>query len=331
MGGEEWYTGIITRKTPAGGEEPAMSTVSYMIDGDLLEKQEVREGTRPTPPTPPEREGFDFVAWEGLPEAMPAEDVEVHAVYAPDSFTLTELVDDALWQTYELSSGADLTTLPLPEKEGYTFSGWVKKYKKMPKSNLTLRGSFKINRYRLTFILDDEMTFERSVEFGAPLDFIVAPEWDNHTFSGWGNIPGTMPARDLTFRGGFRLNSHTLTYVLEGEPFETAVLPFGTEIKPAAVPPRTGYVFSGWRGLPKTMPDEDVTIEGKFYQRKYKISFMVDGKKFAWETLPEGDAIVPPDAPIKRGYVFREWVGLPAVMPDRDLSVDAAFDEAQEA
>ena len=119
--------------------------------------------------------------------------------------------------------------------------------------------------------------------------------------------------------------------MLEGEPFETAVLPFGTEIKPAAVPPRTGYVFSGWRGLPKTMPDEDVTIEGKFYQRKYKISFMVDGKKFAWETLPEGDAIVPPDAPIKRGYVFREWVGLPAVMPDRDLSVDAAFDEAQEA
>ena len=308
-----------------------MSTVSYMIDGDLLEKQEVREGTRPTPPTPPEREGFDFVAWEGLPEAMPAEDVEVHAVYAPDSFTLTEMVDDALWQTYELSSGADLTALPLPEKEGYTFSGWVKKYKKMPKSNLTLRGSFKINRYRLTFILDDEMTFERSVEFGAPLDFIVAPEWDNHTFSGWGNIPGTMPARDLTFRGGFRLNSHTLTYVLEGEPFETTVLPFGTEIKPAAVPPRTGYVFSGWRGLPKTMPDEDVTIEGKFYQRKYKISFMVDGKKFAWETLPEGDAIVPPDAPIKRGYVFREWVGLPAVMPDRDLSVDAAFDEAQEA
>ena len=308
-----------------------MSTVSYMIDGDLLEKQEVREGTRPTPPTPPEREGFDFVAWEGLPEAMPAEDVEVHAVYAPDSFTLTELVDDALWQTYELPSGADLTALPLPEKEGYTFSGWVKKYKKMPKSNLTLRGSFKINRYRLTFILDDEMTFERLVEFGAPLDFIVAPEWDNHTFSGWGNIPETMPARDLTFRGGFRLNSHTLTYVLEGEPFETAVLPFGTEIKPAAVPPRTGYVFSGWRGLPKTMPDEDVTIEGKFYQRKYKISFMVDGKKFAWETLPEGDAIVPPDAPIKRGYVFREWVGLPAVMPDRDLSVDAAFDEAQEA
>ena len=308
-----------------------MSTVSYMIDGDLLEKQEVREGTRPTPPTPPEREGFDFVAWEGLPETMPAEDVEVHAVYAPDSFTLTELVDDALWQTYELSSGADLTALPLPEKEGYTFSGWVKKYKKMPKSNLTLRGSFKINRYRLTFILDDEMTFERLVEFGAPLDFIVAPEWDNHTFSGWGNIPETMPARDLTFRGGFRLNSHTLTYVLEGEPFETAVLPFGTEIKPAAVPPRTGYVFSGWRGLPKTMPDEDVTIEGKFYQRKYKISFMVDGKKFAWETLPEGDAIVPPDAPIKRGYVFREWVGLPAVMPDRDLSVDAAFDEAQEA
>ena len=262
---------------------------------------------------------------------MPAEDIEVRAVYAPDSFTLTEIVDDAVWQTHELPSGSDLTLLPLPEREGYTFSGWVKKYKKMPKSNLTLRGTFKVNRYRLSFVLDDDMTFERSVEFGAPLDFIVAPEWDNHTFSGWGTLPETMPAHDLTFRGSFRLNSHTLTYVLEGEPFETAVLPFGTEIKPATVPPRAGYVFSGWRGLPKTMPDEDVTIEGKFYQRKYKISFMVDGKKFAWETLPEGDPIVPPDAPIKRGFTFREWVGLPETMPDRDLTVDAAFDEQQEA
>ena len=288
-------------------------------------------GAALTPPDAPEREGFDFVSWEGLPEVMPAEDIEVRAVYAPDSFTLTEIVDDAVWQTHELPSGSDLTVLPLPEREGYTFSGWVKKYKKMPKSNLTLRGTFKVNRYRLSFVLDDDMTFERSVEFGAPLAFIVAPEWDSHTFRGWGTLPETMPAHDLTFRGSFRLNSHTLTYVLEGEPFETAVLPFGTEIKPATVPPRTGYVFSGWRGLPKTMPDEDVTIEWKLYQRNYKISFMVDGKKFASAPLPEGDPSFPPYAPIIRGFSFRVWGGLPETMPDRDLTVDAAFDEQQEA
>lgn len=306
-----------------------MSTVAYWIDDELLERRTYQAGEPLTPPTPPEREGMDFSAWEGLPEVAPAEDIDVRAVYVPDAFILTEMVDEEVWQTLTLPSGADLTELPLPEREGYTFSGWVKKYKKMPKSNLTLRGTFKINRYRLTFILDDDMTFERMVEYGTPLDYIVAPEWDNHTFSGWGNIPATMPASDLTFHGSFRLNSHTLTYILEGEPFEATVLPYGAEIKPAAVPPRSGYIFSGWRGLPKTMPDEDVTIEGKFYQRKYKISFMVDGKKFAWETLPEGEKIAPPDAPIKRGFTFREWIGLPAVMPDRDLTVDAAFD-AQE-
>ena len=139
-----------------------MSTVSYLVDGTLLETQEVRAGAALTPPDAPEREGFDFVSWEGLPEVMPAEDIEVRAVYAPDSFTLTEIVDDAVWQTHELPSGSDLTVLPLPEREGYTFSGWVKKYKKMPKSNLTLRGTFKVNRYRLSFVLDDDMTFERS-------------------------------------------------------------------------------------------------------------------------------------------------------------------------
>lgn len=301
-------------------------TITYLSDGEPFETQKTEAGAPVIPPASPEKEGYDFVRWDGLPATAPAEDLTVTAVFAPDSFTLTEMVDDEVWQTRELQSGTDLTGFPLPEKEGYTFSGWVKKYKKMPKSNLTLRGSFKINRYRLTFILDDDLTFERMVEYGAPLDFIVAPEWENHTFSGWGDLPATMPAKDLTFRGGFRLNSHTLTYLLEGEPYATEVLTFGAEIKPAVVPPRNGYVFSGWRGLPKTMPDEDVTIEGKFYQRKYKVSFMVDGKKFAWETLPEGEKIAPPDAPIKRGFVFREWLDLPETMPDRDLTVDAVFD-----
>ena len=301
-------------------------TVTYLVNGETYATRETAAGTAPVLPDPPEVEGFDFGGWEGLPDLAPNEDLTVTARLTPDKYILTEQVDDEVWKTTELSSGTDLTERPLPEKEGYTFSGWTKKYKKMPKSNLTLKGSFKVNRYRLTFVLDDDMTFERMVEYGAPLDFIVAPEWDNHTFSGWGEIPATMPAHDLTFRGSFRLNSHTLTYVLEGEVFETAVLSFGEEIKPASVPPKNGYVFSGWRGLPKTMPDEDVTIEGKFYQRKYKINFMMDGKKFAWVTLPEGEKITTPDAPIKQGFRFREWQGLPETMPDRDLVVDALFD-----
>jgi hypothetical protein len=302
-----------------------MPKLTYLVGDEVYQTQQIEAGAAISAPQAPEREGYDFVAWQSLPSVMPQQDCVTYAEYVADSFMLTEMVDGQVWQTKRVQSGTDLTGFALPEKRGYTFSGWVKKYKKMPKSNLTLHGSFKPNRYRLMFEVEG-MVFERSVEYGTPLDTIAEPARDGYTFSGWGKIPATMPDRDLHFSGSFRINSHTLTYLLDGEPYETQTLSVGEPVKPVTVKAKDGHVFSGWRGLPKTMPDEDLVIEGKYYQKKSRITFSVDGEKYAWVTLPIGDPVMPPDDPQKAGFVFRGWKGLPKVAPAKDVTVTAVFE-----
>ncbi len=305
-----------------------MPQLQYIVDGEVYKTEEHEAVDTLIPPEAPEKEGYNFVRWADLPPTMPDGDLQIQALYEPDSFTLTEVVDDEVYETRLLQSGTDLTALPLPEKKGYTFSGWMKKYKKMPKSNLTLRGSFKVNRYKLTFEIDG-MTFERTVEYGAPLDRIAVPERDHYTFSGWGNIPAVMPDHDLHFSGSFRINTYTLTYLIDGALYRTERMAFGEPVKPASVETKEGYVFSGWRGLPKTMPEQDVTIEGKYYRRKTKVTFLVDGEKFAWLSLTAGEKMTVPEEPHKDGFVFRGWRDLPETVPAYDIETEAEFTAAE--
>ena len=301
-----------------------MPSITYLVDDAVFAKEELEVGAVITPPSAPEKEGYDFALWSPLPETMPAEDVEVVGIYAPDSFTLTILLDEEVWETRQLQSGTDLSDIPDPEKDGYTFQGWVKRYKKMPKSNLTMRGSFKVNTYRLVFEIDD-ITFERQVDYGTPLGLIVSPERENYTFSGWGEIPETMPSHDLRFAGSFRMDTYRITFKLDGEVLETRCVAVGEAVQAPTVEAKEGYTFSGWRGLPKTMPAKDITLEAKFHVKKSKITFLVDGEKYATVSRGGGEAFTLPIPPVKEGYTFDTWQGLPDVMPTKDMTVEALF------
>ncbi len=304
----------------------ALYNLVFKINGEVYRTDSVESGVCPPTPVVEEREGYDFSGWKNLPDIMPAEDTVVEGSFTPDSFTLTAVVDDVEWKSAKFSSGADISDFPTPRKKGHTFSGWVKKYKKMPKSNLTLRGSFKPNTYTLSFEVDG-MVFENEVEYGTPLDFIMQPERDHYTFSGWGNIPETMPDRDLKFKGSFSANMHTLTFILDGKVLDRRELAFGAPVTAPDVSSTEDAVFGGWRRVPETMPNYDVTIEGKFRTKKYKLNFMVDDVKYAWVSLAEGSKITPPDPPVREGKVFVAWEKLPSKMPAGNLSVKAIFRE----
>ncbi len=304
----------------------ALYNLIFKINGEVYRTDSVEAGVRPPTPQVEEREGYDFSGWKNLPAVMPEADTVVEGTFTPDSFTLTAVVDDAEWKTATYSSGADISNFPTPRKKGHTFGGWVKRYKKMPKSNLTLRGYFKVNSYSLSFEVDG-MTFENEVEYGTPLDFIMQPERDGYTFSGWGNIPETMPDRDVKLKGSFRPNVHKLTFMLDGEVYETRELTCGMPIEVPKVPAREGAVFGGWRRVPDTMPNRDLTVEGKYRVKKSNLTFMVGTKKYAWVSLAEGAKITPPDPPFMAGKVFDSWQDLPETMPARDLTVQAIFRE----
>ena len=349
-----------------------------VVDGAIYQTVSVEKGEPVLASPPPEREGYSFVKWEGLPErgiagkevtatalytkneyevtfkldgkvisseklpygsvialpavsggadwgefpkTVPASDIVIEGQTEPDTYSLTMIVDGEVFASYNFVAGADLTKLPTPQKVGYDFSGWNKKYKVMPHSNLTVRGSYKPHKHTLSFVIDGEMEFTKTTEYGAPIRSRGMPTRDDHTFIGWESGPDTMHDHDLIFTGKFELNKRTLRFMLDGQLIFESRLDVGTPIKPPETPIREGYMFSGWRGLPKAMPDTDYTAEGKYYLRKYKLSFVIDGEVVEKRQVPFGAPVEKAVAPEKEGYRFSGWSDMPVSMPAEEVVV----------
>ena len=60
---------------------PLLYTVTYMIDGEVLKTEQLANGSNIKLPQPPGKNGYTFSGWEGSPEVMPAENIEVTGHY----------------------------------------------------------------------------------------------------------------------------------------------------------------------------------------------------------------------------------------------------------
>ncbi|MBP3408733.1 MAG: leucine-rich repeat protein [Bacteroidaceae bacterium] len=118
--------------------------------------------------------------------------------------------------------------------------------------------------YTVTFIVDGEVYDTLSVEYGEKITLPDTPVKEGHTFSGWSEAPETMPANDITIEGTFSINSYTVTFMIDGEVYETATVEFGAEIELPTPPEKEGYIFGGWVGVPDSMPAQNVVIEGEY-------------------------------------------------------------------
>ncbi|MBQ8450873.1 MAG: InlB B-repeat-containing protein, partial [Bacteroidaceae bacterium] len=112
--------------------------------------------------------------------------------------------------------------------------------------------------------IDGETYATDSITYGATITPIAEPTKEGHTFSGWSEIPETMPAKDIIVEGSFSVNSYTVTFMIDGDVYETATVEFGAEIELPTPAEKPGYIFSGWLDVPTTMPAKDIVIEGKF-------------------------------------------------------------------
>lgn len=302
-------------------------TITFKVDGVEVGKCTLPYGAKVELPDVSTLIGDKvFKGWTNPVDVMPAGDLVVEGVTEPATFRFTMLVDDEVFATYDFPAGADLSDLPTPEREGHDFSGWNKNYKKMPHSNITIKGRFKAHIHTLTFEIEDEMKFSKSLPFGAPIRALGMPVREGYTFTGWGYVPATMPDEDLYFKGRFEMNAHVLKFILEGKLIYQSTIPFGTPIKPLEVETKEGYMFSGWRGLPKTMPDADFTVEGKYYVRKYKAVYMVDGVEYRKQTVAYGAALELEAPPEQEGRTFSGWQNAPDTMPAEDIVIVGQFE-----
>ena len=174
------------------------------------------------------------------------------------------MVDGKVYKTYDVVYATAITPETEPTKEGYTFSGWSEIPATMPAHDVTVTGSFSINSYKLTYTVDGEVYKTYEIEYGATITPEAEPTKEGYTFSGWSEIPGTMPAHDVTITGTFSINKYKLTYVVDGVEYKLYDIEYGATITPEAEPTKEGYTFSDWSTIPTTMPAHDVTVTGTF-------------------------------------------------------------------
>jgi len=270
-------------------------------------------------------EGYTFSGWSEIPETMPAHDVTVTGTFSINKYKLTYTIDGEEYKTYEVEYGTTITQEAEPSKEGYSFSSWSDIPQTMPAHDVTVTGDFNINKYKLTYTIDGEEYKSYEVEYSATIIPESEPFKEGYSFSGWSNIPETMPANDVTVTGTFTKGTYKLIYIVDGETYKTISYDYSATITPETAPTKEGYTFSGWNEIPETMPAHDVTVTGTFNINKYKLIYLVDGEEYKNYEVEYGTSIIPEAEPSKEGYTFSGWSEIPETMPAKDVTITGTF------
>jgi hypothetical protein len=299
--------------------------LTYIIDGEEIKTTDLPYGAIIIPEPNPTKEGYTFSGWSEIPEMMPDHDVTIIGTFTINKYKLIYLVDGEKFKSLEVEYGAPITPEAEPTKEGYTFSGWSSIPATMPAEDVIITGTFTKGAFKLIYMVDGEVYKTICYDFGDAITPESEPTKEGYTFSGWSEIPKTMPAKDVTVTGTFTVNEYKLIYMVDGEEYRSYNVEYGAPITPEAEPTKEGYTFSGWSSIPATMPAEDVIITGTFTKGAYKLIYMVDGEVYKTISYDFGDAITPEAEPTKEGYTFSGWSDIPATMPANDIIVTGTF------
>ena len=145
----------------------------------------------------------------------------------PDIQKLFYMVDGLEYKTVTYAVGETIVPEPEPTKEGYTFSGWSEIPKVMPAHDVTVTGSFTVNKYKVTYMVNNVELKTEQLEYGAT---IIPPAKDNegHEIM-WNSHPTTMPAYDITIYGSVVTgieevtidNGNALIFSIDGKQLNT--------------------------------------------------------------------------------------------------------------
>ena len=132
----------------------------------------------------------------------------------------------------------------------------------------------------------------------------------------------TVGKEDITLAAEFALSSYHLTYTLDGTSYKESDVLYGTTLTAEADPEKEGHTFSGWEGLPETMPAHDVEVTGSFTINSYRLTVYVDNELYMDVTLEYGAPVEVPDPEIPSNREFNGWdIDIPETMPAHDVEI----------
>ncbi|MBO4243818.1 MAG: InlB B-repeat-containing protein, partial [Bacteroidales bacterium] len=178
---------------------------------------------------------------------------------------------------------------------------------------------------------EDKTLFAKKGEsIKAPIDFAyegytLTGVYKNSGMSQQFTFESDIVESDITLYANWKINSHTLEFVVDGVSVSSVSVDYGTEIT-APEQSKTGYTFAWTDNIPATMPDNDLTINGAFTVNVHRLVYKLDGKEYHAEDKEYGKSITALASPAYRdGYVFSGWSKVPATMPDNDVEITGSY------
>ncbi len=300
--------------------------LTFELDGESIFSEDVVYGSTIIAPSVPEKNGYKFEGWAELPSTMPAEDLTITGEYIPLTCKLTFKVDGEEISSADVLVGAPIEVPAAPEKEGYTFNGWGDVPETMPDHNVEIHATYTVNSYKLSFTLAGEEILSEEVTYGSSIIAPEAAEKIGYTFNGWGDVPATMPAKDLAFESDYTVNEYNVTYKVDGEVAFQQKVAYQAEVPVFNAPEKEGYEFGGFGEIPSVMPAKDLEFNGSYIVYKYNLTFRIGGDIISSNKIACGTEITAPEAPAKEGYKFTGWKNAPTTMPAHDVVVDGDYE-----
>lgn len=295
--------------------------IYFVNEGDTVDQRTYPYENKIVIPDDPTKTGYTFAGWydangDEVPETMPAEDLTFEATWDINAYYFVTIVDDDT--TDKKYNYADEIVAPeSPSKTGYTFYQWNKAIPEtMPAHNDTIVALWKVNSYKVNWVVDEGDTVSVSYEYGANIEKVADPEKEGYTFEGWNkSIASTMPANDLTYVAEFTINSYRVYVTIDGKTDSTKY-EYGESVEVPDEPVKEGFKFNGWsEDFPNTMPAHDVKIEALFTRETYEIIAIAENDSFYYEFAYE-EEIKNIIAPSVTGKIFDHWEPeIPATMP----------------
>lgn len=261
--------------------------------------------------SPAQRQGYTFLGWfdENDTEVTRIEkgttgNLIVFAKWQVNKYKVRYFIEDVPYIVdgkpleIEYEYNQSITFKPSdPRKDGFNFMGWSVEGGApvpltMPAYDLDIYGTFSPQTFRIIYLVDGKDHETQDVLCGEPIVLIDYPTEPNAMFSGWayegGEIPATMPARDIIVSGYFTY-TFSLIYYLDGEVYLIKTYRANDDVEAIEDPQRTGYTFTGWRELPEKMPATDLEVFGSLRPNVYKLYFtaLEEGATVSGATLSD--------------------------------------------
>ncbi|MBQ2848380.1 MAG: InlB B-repeat-containing protein [Clostridia bacterium] len=314
----------------------------------------------------PYSEGYTFDGWDiETPVNMPAEDVDIYAVWAANQYTVTWVLetDEAgeikKYEIEEYYYGETIDPYPAV-KAGHQLKMWVDEEKNpapetMPAFNLVLYPEWEPIKYTVKYYLSENDIAEGEIFYEVQLnmgDLIPIPDDGNtpqmtgYWFVSWLcvtpnkeniGIGSPMPDLNLEFVAVWKQISYSVDWCVKAEGVVLAIYHdnyyYGQKIIPPVIN-KEGFTYSPWYPeVPEYMPAHDLKFYTDETRNDYTVTFNANGGSFgdgstsvSWQLPFESEIIQPKNPPTRIGYTFEGWTPeVPKYIPAQNIELLAIW------